>query len=361
MNKTFRRLLACALVALPLGSVWGQANLIKNPSFEEEYYGRPKHWRIDSYLSGERVSGEGNVHSGQYALAIYQTGATFSPGEHHPTEGFMDIQGIQPNTKYTFSFWVKGDNASYTRTLRPISFTWRGNGDSKTTQPEFAAYPGVKVTTEWQQVKFTIVSPANAATLALTINVPSGGSDAPRLFLDDFSLTAEAPKVSAPAAPTATAHQRELEINWTAVSGASYDLEVNGQTYTSTTGKQLVAGLKPNTEYSVKLRVTQGGSTSDWTTTTIRTLALTTSQDEEGRTPYLRTIKSDGRCSTTLALYYNELHSDTASFTYFVDGQSVRPNNDNTLTLTQGEHVLQVEVKESEDRVYILTYNLIVN
>lgn len=361
MNKTFRRLLACALVVLPLGISKGQ-NLINNPGFEElNDYGRPKHWNIDRYLAGEQVSGSDKVHSGQYALAIYQTGATFSPGEHHPTEGFIDIQGIQPNTKYTLSFWIKGDKESYSRTLRPINFTWRGNGRSETSQPEFTAYPGVKVTTEWQQVKFSISSPAYAQTLALAINVPNGGSDAPRLFLDDFSLTAEASKLSAPATPTATSYQRELEISWTAVSGASYELEVNGKTYTSTTGRQLVTGLKPGTDYPVKLKVTQGGSASDWTTTTLRTQPLTTSLDEEGRTPCLRTVQSDGRCSTSLGLFYNELHSDVASFTYLLDGQSVTPNSDNTLTLTRGEHILQVEVKESDDRIYILTYNLSVN
>lgn len=361
MNKTLRRILTFALLALPTLSAWGQTNLINNPSFEEWISGRPKHWNIDRYLSGEQVTERSNVRTGTSALSVWQTGATFSPGLHHETEGFMDITGIQPNVKYTLSFWVKGDKDSYSRTLRPVTFTWKGGGRTTVSDIPFKDYYGVQVTTEWKEVKISVVSPEHAQSLALSINVPSGGSDAPRLFLDDFSLTAEAPKLQAPSVPTATTHQRELELSWIAIEGASYELLVNNKTYNTTNNSLLVSGLVPATDYVVKLRLSKGGTTSDWTTTTLRTSALTTSVDEEGRTPFLRTIREGGNCPTLLGLFYNELHSDTASFVYTLDGVIVQPSEQGMLTLPKGEHVLQVEVRESDARVYYLTYNLIVN
>lgn len=354
-------MLAFALTLLPLTSAWGQSNLINNPGFEEWVSGRPRHWNIDRYLSGEQVTDSSNVRSGSSALSIWQTGATFSPGLHHETEGFMDITGIQPNVRYTLSFWVKGDKESYSRTLRPVTFTWKGGGQVTTSNIPFKDYYGIQVTTEWTEVKISVVSPEHAKSLVLSINVPNGGSDAPRLFLDDFSLVADAPKVQAPSAPTAVAHQRELDLTWTAIEGATYELQINNKTYTTTSNSLLVTGLVPANDYTVKLRLTQGGTTSDWTTATLRTAALTTTIDEEGRTPYLRTIPESGICPAVLGLFYNELHSDTATFVYTLDGSVVSPSEQGTLTLSRGEHLLQIEVRESDERTYILTYSLNVN
>lgn len=361
MNKTLRRMLAFALTFLPLASAWGQNNLINNPGFEEELYGRAKHWQIPSTLAAELTDREGTVRSGTKALAVYQTGGSINAGYYDPNEGIVALRGIQANTKYTFSFWVKAEEMTSIRVFREIYFKWEGTASTTEVVKHGDYGMGIRVyNTDWQEVKVTVTSPATASKVMVSIPILSEGSSN-RLFLDDFSLVADAPKVQAPSAPTAVAHQRELDLSWTAIEGATYELQINNKTYTTTSNSLLVTGLVPANDYEIKLRLSKGGTASDWTTTTLRTAALTTTIDEEGRTPYLRTIPESGNCPAVLGLFYNELHSNTATFVYTLDGSVVSPSEQGTLILSKGEHLLQIEVRESDERTYILTYSLNVN
>lgn len=254
-----------------------------------------------------------------------------------------------------------------TRKNLQASFTWygdNGNGGLKSLKVDTEDEYAVVIENEWQEKIIDVVAPEGATKLKLMLLISEDVNKDKvhsTIAIDDLSLVADAPRPQAPTAPHVQVYQREAELSWTKVEGASYEVELSGQSYFPTINNMVLTGLKPDTNYIVKLRINKDGVTSDWTTTTLKTAALTTSPEDEARTPYLRTIQQGGICPAVLGLFYNELHSDTASFVYTLDGTIVGPSKQETLTLTKGEHILQVEVKESDERIYYLTYNLVVN
>lgn len=326
-------------------------NLIKNPGFEMEMNGsRIPHWLFYN-LYGERVSNE--YHSGGHAASAYSTGGTIS---FDVGNGVGESMDVVPGTKFVFSYWLKGAEPAGILNFFPT--LWWRDSSGKATKQEFRA-KGMRLQTDWQMQTVEFTAPTNAAKLEVQIAVSLDGSGK-RFFLDDVSLTAEAPKVNI-ATPTNVeakqAHQREMELSWNSVAGASYEIKVGEQIHTSTTNSILLTNLTPGTSYDISVRALKDGSNSSWTTTKLQTAALTTQVDDENRIPYLRTIKGSGTCETSLQLFYNELHGTGATFTYTLNGQTVLPQG-HILTVPAGKSTLQVEVKEAPNRIWVLTYTL---
>ncbi len=348
--KRLKDFLALLLVGLATGQAMAQTtNLIKNPDFEMEGTRIP-HWLFHN-LYGERVSTE--HHSGSHAASAYSTGGTIS---FDVGNGVGEAMNVVPGTKFVLSYWYKGAEAAGIRNLFPT--LWWRDASGKATKQELRD-KGVRIGTEWQQQTIEFTAPATAAKLEIQIAVSLDGNGK-QFFLDDFSLTSEVPKanIGVPSELQAKkTYQRELELTWGEVTGATYELQVGDKTFQSSTNSFLLTGLMPGTNYEVKVRALKDGGQSSWVVASVQTSALTTQVNDEMRTPYLRTIGSDGTCATALQLFYSELHGSDATFAYKINGQTATPK-EHILTLPKGRSTLQVEVKEANDRIWLLIYTL---
>lgn len=370
MIRFLRQTAMLVLLSCTTLVVQAQNNLISNPSFEDEAWGTYgiKHWYFDQVLRNVSRLTEENPKSGTKALEITTTSEEMTLKAGKTTANGFEELSISPNVQYTFSYFYRGDVSRFNvgkdrRRNFAVRFTWYKElptGGLRTVSVSSADDYGIYVKEHWQEKKIVVTAPSEATKLVLTFVIdPDLKQDRTpcKIVIDDLSLVADIPKPSAPTAPRVQTYQREAELSWAAVDGARYEVELDNKSYTPSSNAIALTGLKPNTSYTAKIRIHKDGASSDWTTQEFKTQALTTALEDEARTPYLRTIQDNGSCSTSLKLFYNELHSDTATFVYRVDGNIVQPV-DNTLTLSQGEHTLQIEIRESNERIYILSYNL---
>lgn len=351
--KRLKDFLALLLVGLATGQAMAQTtNLIKNPDFEGS---KGKNNWYASRALGADVSKK-NPHSGEYCLNMYAVSGTLSVADYDDNGLILMCIPVQGGAKYTLKFWYRGQATK--ETLTPV-FRW-GTSQENIIKSETLSDHAVKLTKadEWQEKKIEVVAPQGATLLGVNFSVTNDqGQD---IFLDDFSLTSEAPKanIGVPSELQAKkTYQRELELTWGEVTGATYELQVGDKTFPSSTNSFLLTGLMPSTNYEVKVRALKDGEQSSWAVASVQTSALTTQVNDEMRTPYLRTIGSDGTCATALQLFYSELHGSDATFAYKINGQTATPK-EHILTLPKGRSTLQVEVKEANDRIWLLIYTL---
>lgn len=372
MTMTFRLLGLLLLLYGTALQVLGQTNLIANPSFEDEPWGTYgiKHWSFTVSSRSLCSLTTDNPHSGAQALQIITGTDTSITVGKTGSEGFEYFQ-VSGGAKYTFRFFYRGEPSRYNTPTRKnrknlkSAFTWYGPSGSgmkqlRSDSPEDYA---VVIETAWQEKTIEVTAPPGATQLKLTIFINEDVNKARQhttIAIDDLSLVAESPKPSAPAAIQVTPYQREAELSWSPTEGASYELELGGETFTTSSPSYTLVGLRPDTPYTVQIRALKDGSASAWSSHSFRTTALTTSLDEDWRTPYLRTLSDTGPCPRTLALFYNELHSDNPTITYTLDGEVVAPLG-HSLSLDPGQHKLQIVIEEDPRRIFTLFYTLTVN
>ena len=83
--------------------------------------------------------------------------------------------------------------------------------------------------------------------------------------------------------------------------------------------------------------------------------------DEEGRIPYLYTVREVGTGTRTLRLFYYDLANKDAQISYWVDGVAVTPADSSITFASKGEHLLRIEIAETPERKWDIEYKLIVD
>lgn len=160
--------------------------------------------------------------------------------------------------------------------------------------------------------------------------------------------------------------QREIELKWrnSEIAQVEWEIVVNTNTPLITKESRIIlTNLKPNTEYTIKIRAKKGNSYSAYVTVpNTKTQALEYRVDDIQRIPYLRVLASRGNqyggVPQKIALFYNELGVDNAKFTYWVDDKKVEPQGNYLMLPPKGRHILKITIKETPERIWNLTYQV---
>ena len=153
-----------------------------------------------------------------------------------------------------------------------------------------------------------------------------------------------------------------MELSWNAITekDAGYRIIMNGKELAVTKATSYVAEhLQPGTSYTFSVQSVKGADTSNPSKPiTQQTQRMNMGVDEEGRIPYLYTIREVGTCPRTLRLYYHDLADPNAKITYRIDGKPVTPTDGNIVFPDKGMHFLQIEIEETPDRKWEIEYKL---
>lgn len=160
-------------------------------------------------------------------------------------------------------------------------------------------------------------------------------------------------------------HQREIELKWnpTLIEGIEWEVQVNDRPPIRTKELQFtIANLDPATRYDVKVRMVRGTDFSLPAELQVQTKALDRTVDDPDRIPYLRTVRIDGSTKRRLPLYFTDLATSNARIVYRLEGRTVVPDSDNTLTIEAQTSPcrLDVDIEEDADHHFYLTYYLLI-
>ena len=155
-------------------------------------------------------------------------------------------------------------------------------------------------------------------------------------------------------------YQREVDIKWnkTLLENIEWEIQVEGQAPQRTTAiTHTVAGLEPDSTYTIRVRMVSGEHYSDFADLKVQTAALNYKVDSPQRVPYLRSISLDGSAPRVLPLYFTDLADSKARITYKFNGKAVTPaGNQLFLTPEFYSDKLEIFIEESGDRSFRLLY-----
>lgn len=327
--------------------------------------------------------------SGQYGMMV------------KPAEEALDLRNVKwdwgrddyklelkPNTEYKYAFWVRSKHGKGKLQIT-LEFGRKAWAKSKINSPIKVNTP-INTTKEWQKVVGTFTTPSHEEVgnsqfiISLVEGIwetSPGQFETEEYYFDDASLylateaPIDAPKPTLPQATNVAskAYQREIEFSWnsTAKSNAvTWEIYLNDTDKPHVTTKDtriVLTGLKPNTEYKIKIRGIKGKDFSEWHEETIKTQAISIAIDDPNRTPYLRTITMSGQVPIKLPLYFNDLYADNAKITATVDGLPAQIVDNHIQFKWQqptGEHyqrhTVVIKVDEGNGKTFTLTYYLTV-
>ena len=187
------------------------------------------------------------------------------------------------------------------------------------------------------------------------------------ILIDDISFvqTKEGkPSVTleAPSNVVARPQQREMELSWNAIAekNVSYQIIMNGEKLATTKETSYIAErLEPGKSYQFSIRSVKGSEISAPSDpVTQQTQRMNMGINEEGRIPYLYTVREVGTCPRTLRLFYHDLADPAAKIIYRVDGTPITPVNGSITFTSKGQHILQIEITETPERKWDIEYKL---
>lgn len=358
MKNMCKTLLPAVIFLLAIMQAEAQStkgNILSNGEFEQwDRPGKPTGWRIEESLFPEKVEDSRPGGSGTYALKVYLNDFSI----------FLDPDvSVQPEKKYTISFWYKG-NINYNDIK--LSVLWKKGWQIKKRDYDFIVATTDK--DEWLEAKGVITSPADID--AMSIKVRMQAESRGHVIFDDFTVVPEGgdepsePALEAPQNLKIAAHQGEMEISWDKVDDAEVTWEVtfDDEVVATTPENSFVkTNLAPARNHTVKVRAIKGTTQSNYSELSETTQGMEKGIADTARVPYLRTITPDGNCEGLfLKLYYNELANPAATITYKLDGNTITPQN-NTLEFPtfSGDYKqfnLEVAIDEGEGRTWNISY-----
>lgn len=370
--------LVCLFVPHVLFGQTEQENLWYNPGFEKlgSHHDDPifDRWSLRGNYIGKFNFEQSNPHSGNYCLRLFPNERVFLSifGEDEDDLNLEKFP-IKAGEKMTFSYWHRG-----TLDKLALELTVRVYNDPKD-EPILTKKiigSGVRTQAEWAEKVIPIVinqedlpkekRGEKISWIEILLEVPFVFNSPKVIYVDDFSLIRgeRMPKVEleAPRSLDHTAYEREIELAWDQVLDAevSWEVEAAGKTYQTKENRFTVPDLEPATEYTVKVRARKGTHKSSDQVIKVRTAAISKTVDDVTRLPHLRTLSKQGVAKKVIHLFYQDLYKEPQTkFSYWINGQKVEPQG-HTLTFPRiGEHQeLKIEIRESADRVWMLTYDL---
>lgn len=361
-----------SLLLLPvIGKAQLNQELLPNGGFEQyaqsatppssgdfDPYQKPLYWYINRQLGYSRVK---DAHGGQFAVKLYPNGHSFYSRDKDFNINCISING---KGEYKLSYWYKG-KAKKSNVI--VIVDWY-NGNKLVRKDRLTDEKVKSFSDNWEQKTIMLTAPAsvNKAGLAFELEYDSSVEDGYIIFDDiSFLQTKEGEKESTLTPPTgikAKIQQREAELSWNAVSetGVSYEIHCNDKVIDRTEDiSYVVEKLFPNTKYRFTVITIKGDEISKSSEPiTATTLPMFEKADNDGRIPYLYTIKEDGTCPRTLRLYYNDLADPNARISYKIDGGSVLPQGSSITFPSKGMHILEIEIEETSDRKWEIEYKL---
>lgn len=358
MRNMYKLLLPAAIFILAAINVNAQSNsngeILTNGGFEQwDRPGKPSGWRIQESLYPEQVKDSRPGGSGTEALKVYFNELSFYLDPSVP---------VKTETKYTFSFWYKG-NLDYKEIK--LSALWWKDGSIKKRDYDFILATTDK--DEWKQAKGVITSPSDIDAMTMKVKVDYGYNG--HVIFDDFSVIPEGggisePELEAPQNLKITPYQGEMEISWDKVDDSEVQWEVTFDDNVETTTTENVfvkTNLVPGSNHTVKIRAVKGDVKSEFSEKSELTQSMEKGINDPKRIPYLRTVTPDGNSEgRTLKLYFNELANPEAKISYKLNGNPIEPKN-NTLEFPAfnedfKKFQLEVFINEDEGREWEITY-----
>ena len=265
---------------------------------------------------------------------------------------------LNGNKKYAVSIWVKGQKGRSKLTLSCYLY----NGTQYVGKvDEFCT---VSCTDAWAKTEGEITIPANVDRCNLRVRVSKDGGEF--IYIDDITMIE---KNTATVVPVLSSddieiirYQRELDVTWKTTGypkNTQWQVTLNGNKYLITSdNKCTIKGLEPSTNNVIGLSSIIGGTISEEIKKEMKTAGLEAGKQSDWRVPFLRTIGEDGRCKQTIDLFYTDLADIRADIHYWLDGVEYTPK-DNKLTFTsQGEHTLEILIKETDGQEWELYYKV---
>ena len=328
-------------------------------------YQKPLYWYFNSTLAYSRVK---DAHQGMFAVKVYPNGGSFfsRDKDFNPYHIMAD-----PGGEYRLSYWYKG-----TAKKPNIVVTVDWYKGSKSIKKDTRAAWNDKASNfsdTWQQKTLTFKAPAGADRAGVGLffeSDPESANTGGYILIDDVSFVqtkavTPSAKLVPPSNIKAVPQQREIELSWNAVDedGVSYQILQNEQVLATTKATSyIVEQLEPNTSYQFRIRTVKGPDASEPSApVTRKTQQMSRGIDEEGRIPYLYTVREVGTCTRTLRLFYYDLANKDAQISYWVDGVAVTPADSSITFASKGEHLLRIEIAETPERKWDIEYKLIVD
>lgn len=330
-----------------------------DPNYFDPYL-KPVYWYFNSSLSYSRVK---DAHSGTFAIKVYPNGGSFFSRDKEFNPYHI---AVEAGAEYRLEYWYKGQaknpnivvTVDWYKDLKSIKKETRDKEKAK------------KFKNEWQKMTFTFKAPAgvNRAGVGLYIenDFASAESDG-YILIDDISFVQTKEGVvsqtlETPSNVVARPQQREMEMSWNGIAeeGVSYEIIKDGEAIATTKETSyIVEGLEPGKSYQFSVRTIKGTETSKPSAVvTQQTQRMNMGVEEEGRIPYLYTVREVGTCPRTLRLFYHDLANPNAQITYKVDGVAVTPVNGSITFASKGQHFLQIEIIETPERSWEIEYKL---
>lgn len=353
-----------------------QENLWYNPGFEKlgSYYDEPifHRWSLRGRYIDKFNFEESNTHSGKYCLKLFPSERVFLSifGEN---EVDLNRFPIKAGEKMTLSYWHRGtlDKPALEVTIRVYS-----NPQAGPILTKKISGSAVRTQTEWVEQVIPIVvlqeelpegkRGETISSFEVLLEVPFVFNSPKVIYVDDFSLIRGERmlkvELEAPRSLDHTAYEREIELAWDKVidTEVSWEVEAAGKTYQTKDNQFIVQDLEPAKDYTIKVRALKGEQRSADKEIQVRTSAVSKAVDDITRLPRLRTLSKQGITKRELHLFYQDLHKGPQTqFSYWINGQKVEPQG-HTLTFPQkgGHQELKIEIRETSDRVWALTYDL---
>lgn len=323
-------------------------------------YLKPNFWYFNSSLFPARIQG---AHSGTYAVKLYTNGGSFFSRDNDFNPYHIDVEA---GGEYRLEYWYKG------KTKNPnIIVTVDWYKDKKSIKKDTRDKDKVKTfTNEWQKKTFIFKAPSGVNKAGVGIYIENDTETAESdgfILIDDISFVqtkkgTSAITLEAPANVVARPQQREMEMSWNGIAeeGVSYEIIKDGEAVATTKETSyIVEGLEPGRSYQFSVRTIKGTEKSKPSAVvTQQTQRMNMRVEDEGRIPYLYTVREVGTCPRTLRLFYHDLANPNAQITYKVDGVAVTPVNGRIIFASKGQHILQIEIIETPERSWEIEYKL---
>ena len=323
-------------------------------------YLKPNFWYFNSSLFPARIQ---EAHSGTYAVKLYTNGGSFFSRDNDFNPYHIDVEA---GGEYRLEYWYKG------KTKNPnIIVTVDWYKDKKSIKKDTRDKDKAKsFTNEWQKKTFTFKAPSGVNKAGVGIYIENDAETAASdgyILIDDISFVqtkkgTSAITLEAPANVVARPEQREMVLSWNsvAIDNVSYQILVNGETVATTNQTSYtVEGLEPNKSYKISVRTIKGEETSEPSAlVTQQTQPMNMRVEDEGRIPYLYTVRENGTCPRTLRLFYHDLANPNAQMVYKIDGNVITPTNATITFANKGQHLLQIEIVETPERKWEIEYKL---
>ncbi len=337
------------LASIFVVSVLNAQNLIENGGFEKTrtHLGQTKFegWTFHRNLVVEKVQGyKGNgakVYMNNLVFRVYKRGKS-------------NVIPVKGNSEYTLSFWCKGKSGE--EEIEPTITWYDEKGKRLGTGKKLGK---VSSTTQWTQKTFTFVAPLVAVTAGLSFRVSGSGES---LIIDEVSLekTGSGAIVPVPSGLEIKPFQREIEISWhKGLPNTKWEVFVNGTSKIVETNQYIATKLIPNAYYKIKIRTIIGTKKSEFTTEeNVKTQNFERGKNDPIRVPSLRTLTIDGEPPQTIDLFFNDLYNADAEISCFLDGEVIKPKNNQLHFKKKGKQNLKMIIKEEEGFEWEIEYHL---